>query len=74
MTDGERLASIEKEIANIKPWLEKVDAKLDEIVPMVKENNSWVTGTKKAVITIAILLPAGGLVTTLFFVLRSFIK
>ena len=67
----ERLASIENEVKHSSLALEKIWNKLDELCPMVKENNWWVQSIKRSVVTLAVSGVLGGLVTTGYFLIRS---
>ena len=68
---AERLASIETEVKHINPSLEKIWAKLDELCPMVKENNWWIRAMKRSVVALAVSGVLGGIITTAFYLIRS---
>lgn len=67
----ERLASIETEVKHINPSLEKIWIKLDEMSPMVQENNWWIRAIKRSVVSLAVFGVLGGIITTAFFLIRN---
>lgn len=67
----ERLASIETEVKHINPSLVKIWDKLDELCPMVKENNWWIRAIKRSVVGLAVTGVLGGIMTTAFFLIRN---
>ena len=68
---NERLATIENEVTHIRPSLDKIWDKLDEVCPMIKVNNWWVKAIRKCVIALAITIPTGGVITIVLYIIRS---
>ena len=47
--------------------------KIDTLIPLVKDNTDWVGVWKKALVWVAVIGLGGGIITTSFFLLRTFL-
>lgn len=62
-TDIERLAAIEVKITFVCKQVSETHKKLDEIIPLVKENTWWVGKVKWMFVFIAVVGVIGGIVS-----------
>jgi len=75
------LAKITGDITHIKDKIDNhicstlagISKSINEAMPLVKENSYWVAVWKKAVVWTAVIGVGGGIITTAFFLLRTFL-